>query len=108
MAKSHRILINTVLRQSIWSHYKSREALLLTLATLYKLEVLGNWGPVKEQPTCHHLLGLVGLHVAVILSRHFLRAGLSPASLLSIKRVRIVFEDNELQKKGRREETETR
>lgn len=49
--------------------------------------------------TCHHLLGLVWLHVTVILSCHFFRAGLRAASLLCIKRVRVVLEDNELQKK---------
>lgn len=48
--------------------------------------------------TCHHLLGFIGLHVTVILSCHFFRAGLRAASLLRIERVRIVLEDNELQK----------
>lgn len=50
--------------------------------------------------TCHHLLGLIWFHVTVILSCHFFRTGLRAASLLRIKRVRIVLEDDELQKRG--------
>ena len=47
--------------------------------------------------TCHHLLGLVGLHVTVVLRRHLLHAGLGATRLLRIKRVRIVLQNNELQ-----------
>lgn len=54
----------------------------------------------KKLFTCHHLLGLIRFHVTIILSCHFFRTGLSAASLLRIKGVCIVLEDNELQKKG--------
>lgn len=49
-----------------------------------------------DSSTCHHLLGLVGLHVAIVFCCHFLRGGLSASRLLGIERVRVVFQDNEL------------
>lgn len=60
-----------------------------------KKKVWEAWG---REFTCHHLLGFIGLHVTVVLSCHFFRAGLRAAGLLRIERVRIVLEDNKLQK----------
>lgn len=68
-----------------------------------KLRLDKNW---KTLSTCHHLLGFIWLHVAIILSCHFFRTGLSAASLLSIERVCIVFKDNELQKKKKKRRQE--
>lgn len=60
------------------------------------------FGKTKNSLTCHHLLCLVWLHVAVVLGCDFFRGGLSATSLLSIERVRIVFEDNELQEERKK------
>lgn len=69
-----------------------------------KKKVCEAW--LKGLFTCHHLLGLIWLHVTIVLGCHFFHAGLSAASLLRIKRVCIVLKDNELQKKRGRRGTE--
>lgn len=47
--------------------------------------------------TCHHLLGLIWFHVAIVLSCDFLHVGLSATSLLGIEGVGIVLKNDWLQ-----------
>lgn len=53
--------------------------------------------------TCHHLLGLIRFHVAIVLSGDFLHVGLSATSLLGIKGVGIVLKNDWLQEETRKD-----
>lgn len=53
--------------------------------------------------TCHHLLGFIRFHVAIVLSGDFLHVGLSATSLLGIKGVGIVLKNDWLQEDTRKD-----